>query len=311
MIRLWAYFKLFRWKNLLMVLLAQGLFRYAIAGPFFWDMGAELPLHHIWFMLLVLSTVLIAAAGYAINDYFDLRTDRINKPDKQILGRILDRRDAIVAHKLLNVLGVCMGLALAIHLRSYLMFVLFLLVPAALWLYSIRWKKTSLLGNVMVALMAAMVTGLVWYSEYRAAGLYTGIDMDQLSGLGTMALFYGLFAFFTNLIREIYKDVQDLRGDAASGARTFPVLAGLRKTKSLVIILLVITIILIAMFSFWLEAQSLVVPVVYLGMLVQIPLLLMIPASRMARTSPKFGTLQKYMKWIMLVGLLSMLFVSI
>jgi 4-hydroxybenzoate polyprenyltransferase len=309
--KLWAYFRLFRWKNLLMILLAQMLFRYAIAGPVFWEMGMELPLHKVWFLLLVLSTLMISAAGYAINDYFDLRADRINKPDMLIIGRILDRRDAILAHKLLNVAGVLIGLALAFHVRSYLLLLAFLLIPAALWLYSIRWKRSLLVGNIMVALLAAMVTGIVWYTEQRAAQLFTDTDMAGLSHMGVMALFYSLFAFTTNLVREIFKDVQDLRGDAASGARTFPVVAGVRKTVWLATVLLILNVVLIGMFSFWLEARSLIVPVVYLGVAVQIPLLLMIPASRVARTSDRFGKLQRYMKWIMLIGLLSMLFVSL
>ena len=74
--------------------------RYCIISPFLQINNFSLQLDNLRFFLLVLTTILIAAAGYVINDYFDVRTDRINKPDKVIIDSGIHRRSAIFLHSI-------------------------------------------------------------------------------------------------------------------------------------------------------------------------------------------------------------------
>src|SRR5690606_19191379 len=161
--------------------------------------------------LIVLSTLLIAAAGYIINDYFDVKIDLVNKPKRVIVGRYLKRRMAIGTHQLLNVLGVIAGL-----LVSYKVALVNIFSVSPLWLDSERYKRQLLIGNVAVSLLTALSLMIltVHYPQNRK-----------------LIFIYAVFAFFISLIREIVKDIEDMKGDAFHGCRTLPIVVGIRRTK--------------------------------------------------------------------------------
>ena len=105
-----AFFQLVRVLNLLFIVLTQALFLYFIVVPMMKYKEHSPALPHKYFILLCLSSVLVAAAGYIINDYFDLNIDRINKPAKIVVEKIIKRRWAIIWHWVLSLAGVIKGL---------------------------------------------------------------------------------------------------------------------------------------------------------------------------------------------------------
>ena len=268
-------------QNLLIVVLTQVMARLFLVGA---EPGQSrlrlLTDSSLW--LLSLSTVCIAAAGYIINDYFDVKIDLINKPERVVIGRYLKRRVAMGVHQILNVIGCIIGLYV-----SKWVFLADVLAASLLWYYSAQFKKQPLVGNVVISLLTALSL-LVLAIYYRQNT--------------NMVLIYALFSFGISLIREIIKDMQDIRGDARFGCRTLPIVWGLRRTKYLLYAL-------IGLFagSLFLSAGSLHnsrLTLTFLALLLPIGWLLY--RLIMADTRRDFGYLSNLCKIIILLGVLSM-----
>lgn len=198
---------LIRARNLVMIVLSQALVQACLLAP-----GVDwAKLLDPGFQVLVLSTVCIAAAGYIINDYYDVKIDAINKPDRLLVGRRIRRRRAMFAHLILSAVGVLLGLLLSIPVALINLGAVLLL-----WGYSARLKKMLLVGNVVIALLSASML------------LVVAVYNDTLNRI---TLGFALFALLISLIREIIKDVEDMKGDASFDCRTLPIVAGLRGTK--------------------------------------------------------------------------------
>ncbi len=211
------------------------------------DLGPRMPLLH--FILLVLSTVLVAAAGNVINDYFDTRIDRVNKPGEVIVGRSVKRRVAMTGHLVLSGLGLVLGCFVA--WRSGLLHLA--LIPAfaigALWTYSTTFKRRLLIGNGLVATLSALVPLTVGLYEIpllqRALDGPLSIPMADGNELVIMPAYEGLwywisgytaFAFLSTLVRELQKDMADVKGDAAEGCRTVPIVWGMGWARTLTLL---------------------------------------------------------------------------
>jgi 4-hydroxybenzoate polyprenyltransferase len=304
--KLGAFLSLVRWYNLIMVALTQYLFRYFIIRPVFYARGYELPLSSFDFFLLVLATMLVSAAGYAINDYFDLRIDRINKPDRVIVGRLLSRRSAILAHWILNTLGVLLGVYLSWQIRYWPLALIFMAVPFILWLYSIRFKRSFLTGNITVAVLSAMVVALVWLVEYRAALLQFEVP-NELLQVGFYARLYAFFAFITTLIREVVKDMEDYNGDKKTGCRSLAVVAGLETSRKVGMSLMILMLLLIGVYLYSLAVIGSIVLLAYFLFVIIVPLLLALLHLSKALGFFDFGVIQRVLKLIMLAGVLSMI----
>lgn len=304
-----AYLRLFRWPNLLMVATIQYLFRYAIIQPLLQSQGLELALTHGEFFLIVLATMLITAAGYAINDYFDLRTDRINKPQRIILGRKISRRSAIFYHSLFNVIAVLLGAYMAIRVQYWPLLFVFLIVPTLLWLYSIRYKRKFLMGNIIVAILAGFVVAIVWVFESHALAAEGIRDVDFMN-ISYFSRVYALFAFLTTLLREIVKDIEDIKGDAKTGCKTIPVVAGVHSTKKLLIFLTVTIIILVGWFQIFILLRDFDLLFAYLLLAVQIPFIIMINKIMTAKEKADYRNISLFSKMVMMAGVFSMFIFS-
>jgi 4-hydroxybenzoate polyprenyltransferase len=156
-----AFIKLIRLPNLIIIVLTQYAIRYgiiyAILNSVSDDVEVSLLMSNLDFFLLCLSTVMIAAAGYIINDYFDVRVDRVNRPDKIIVGKHLKRRIAMGSHVIINSIAIIIAGYLAYKIGDWKLIFIQLLAAGALWYYSIIFKKQVLIGNIIVALLAALV----------------------------------------------------------------------------------------------------------------------------------------------------------
>jgi len=277
-----GFLRLIRVQNLLIIVATQYLARVALIGPRTdWVQLLADPA----LALLSCSTVCIAAAGYIINDYFDIKIDIINKPERVVIGRYLRRRVAMGAHQVLNLIGLAIGLYL-----SKWIFLLDLVSITLLWFYSARFKRQPFIGNFVVSFLTALslVVLAVYYQR----------QVDLL-------LIYALFSFCISLVREIIKDMEDVKGDARFGCRTLPILWGLRRTKQLLYI--VIASFIAMLFSM---AHSLANPQLgWIFIVLLIPITWLVYRLVLADTKRDFSYLSSLCKIIMLLGVVSMAWV--
>ncbi|MEY5000791.1 MAG: hypothetical protein RLZZ211_827 [Bacteroidota bacterium] len=234
------FFRLIRVKNLLAILLAMLGVAYFLhkENPY-----VVIDFHAFHYGLLICSTLIIAAAGHIINDYFDLKADRINKPEELILTKYMAKRWAILANWILNILGFLMAVILSWHYHTLLFIFVHLLSINLLWFYSAYWKRKLLLGTAVLAALPGLVLFLSsWFfqvlnersasfSPYREETWSTFLDYRFI-------YFVAICAFFINLSREIIKDIRDIPGDSLIDAHTIPRKIGAQKSSLLALIIL-------------------------------------------------------------------------
>lgn len=250
-----AFLKLIRFPNLLIIALTQYLIRWCIISPMLTKQAVEKgvslqsQMSEMDFFLLCISTVMIAAAGYIINDYFDLRTDRINKPEKIIVGRHIKRRVAMGAHMTINALGLLLGAYVALKVGVWKLVFVHIFASASLWFYSTNFKRQLIIGNVVIALLAGLIPLVVGLFEITLLNAhYHKILRIYEMSFNTIAywvLGYAFFAFLFTLVREVTKDVMDMKGDEANACLTIPIVWGVKKTKVIIISMYVVILVLL------------------------------------------------------------------
>jgi 4-hydroxybenzoate polyprenyltransferase len=318
-----AFLKLIRWQNLLMVILTMVLMRYAVIGPVLSKIGViltsgsgeELPmtlqLPWYYFVLLVTATVLITAGGYVINDYFDIKTDLINK-GKVIVGTKIPRRQAMMWHSVFNIAGVAAGFYISYKAGYVWLGTLFLVVSGLLYFYSASYKRQFLIGNIIVALLTAMVPMLVAFYEWPALYKYYAVNAIRLPNINFINYWVGgfaLFAFLTNLIREIIKDIEDFEGDIAYGRNTVPVVIGVLSAKIVSVCLILITIILL--YLTWHFFINDIITLIYFTVTIVLPLLYVIYKLLISSEKKQLHIASRVMKIVMLTGVLYSVVVKI
>lgn len=284
------FLRLIRVSNLLIITFTQ-VFAYYFLTPSI----SYQSLLHPEFLYLLLSTFLVAAGGYIINDYMDVMLDLINKPGKVIVGNTISRRWAMFLHLLLNSLALFFALLISKKIA-----LLVLICAICLWLYSQFLKKTYLAGNLLVAALTAFTIWIlyVFNPNIMQAGIWV----------------YSLFAFGTTLIREIIKDAEDLRGDQKFKSRTLPIVVGIRKTKNVLFFLQVVLIFLCMVFCTSFVALSyssesiFVVFLLYMLGLVILPMFAQAWMIKIADVKKDFTRLSLLSKLVMLSGIVSMIF---
>jgi len=260
-----SWLRLIRWSNLLIILLTQLLAWWCLIVPVQQHAPGTLLLTPFNFSLLCLSTVLIAAAGYIINDYFDIRIDAINKPDKVILERQIPRKRAIIVHSVLNVLALLLAGIVAWQARHLEWLLLQAGCTYLLWRYSTTWKRQFMTGNLVVAFMTALtILALVLYEPglqrfFKKCIFVNPMDASYHLNPLLMLGFFCFFAFILTWMREIVKDMEDYKGDAEEGCITMPIKWGLKRTIHFIRFLGIIASVVIGLSAgafFYLDAMS-------------------------------------------------------
>jgi 4-hydroxybenzoate polyprenyltransferase len=311
-----GFFKLIRWQNLLIVALTMVMMRYFIIEPLLSKVpvsvvGAaqgsqflELKLPLADFIILVLSTLLITAGGYVINDYFDIKTDLINRGEV-IVGTKIPRRQAMMLHNIFNIVGVAGGLFISARAGYLLLGLLFLIVSGMLYFYSATYKRQFLIGNIIVAFLTAMVPMLVIIYEWPALYKFYSVNAAEVPHLGFLFYWAGgfaLFAFLTTLAREVIKDIEDFEGDLAYGRNTMPVVLGVTGSKIVAVSLIIITAALLYLAWYFFVNDK--ITLVYISATIALPLLYVIFQVTVSKTRRELHSASRLMKLIMLAGIL-------
>lgn len=310
-------FRLIRWQNLLFLAILMWVLEKWLVVPLLYSHGGlpeVLPEPILW--LLILSVVLIAAGGYVINDYFDIKIDRINRPDSVVVGETMTKPAAMHLSIGLSVAGILVGLLVAWLCRSWTLGIVILLMPGLLWFYSSAYKRQFLVGNLIVAFASAVVPMLLGLAN---EGMFLPFIMahdfqpilDQLQPvirvIYTWLGGFALMIFLYTWIREVIKDLQDQMGDRELECRTLPIKVGELWTKILLTVMIAITIGVLCWFVFGLLPfphtwNSMSVRYLTFGLI--IPLLCVLALVWAARIPSDYRNAQRLMKLAMLLGLL-------
>lgn len=306
-----AFLRLIRYPNLIYIALTQFLLQYCVVAPVLEYNGEGPSLSWPSFFLLSLSTVLIAAAGNIINDYFDINIDIINKPEKMVLDKIINRRWAMAWHTIFNMAGVSIGFIVAWQIGQIYLGLTQVICSLILWFYSTSFKRQILIGNVLISLLTALAVVVVGfyekqiYESFEAIMSPAGRKLIQIIGV------YALFAFVISLVREIVKDLEDMIGDAKDGCRTIPIVWGVAAAKRICyMLLLALQVLIVAVeirigFIGWWPA------IIYLVVFVQAPAYYIYTLLKKAHLPEHYHRVSSLVKWLMLTGILSMIFFKI
>lgn len=306
-----AFLKLIRYPNLIYIGLTQFLLQFCVVAPVLANSGERPSLSVLCFVLLCISTVLVAAGGYIINDYFDINIDIVNKPDKMVLDKIISRRWAMAWHTLFNMAGVSIGFIVAWKIGQIYLGFTQVLCSLLLWFYSTSFKRQVLIGNVVISLLTALSVVVVGfyekqiYESLEAIMSTAGRKLIQIIGV------YATFAFVISMIREVVKDLEDMIGDSKDGCRTIPIVWGVLPAKRLCYGLLLVLQVLLLLVEIRVAIPGWYLAIAYLLLLVQAPAIYIWFLLKKAHLPEHYHKVSSLIKWVMLSGILSMIFFKI
>jgi len=305
------FLRLVRWPNLVIVFLTQLLAWVCVIHPLQFQ-GNTLLLGFSNFLFVAFSTVLIAGAGYIINDYFDIRIDNINKPEKMVLEKAIPRRMAILMHSALNIVALLFAAVVALKGSHPEWITLQLCCTLLLWFYSTHLKQRFAIGNLAVAFLTALtIITLILYepvlhSYMKRRAFVTGPN-GILPNPVWVLLTYAYFAFMLTWMREIVKDMEDLKGDEAEGCITMPIRWGLAKSTRFTLLLgtTVLIPLSIAAWQLLMSRDWLLGSYCLLALI--LPVAVWIFFLPKAATTTHYAKASRYLKLIMVAGIGSLI----
>lgn len=308
-----SFFGIIRWPNLLMIAIMMLLVYHCVMSPLAYYSTIDVFPSSYAFYLLVISLIFITAGGYVINDYFDVETDKFNKPEKIFIPNVFSHKEAKLFYVILTFIGLASGLVssvMVLNVKFYMLFAVIVLIACSLYSYSSTYKRKLFVGNLIVSLLVAISVFLPYLFEI----LYLSDNLLVLSTCNDLAknivyfvLIYTVFAFVLTLIREIIKDAEDTEGDGRTHCRTIPVVFGLNKTKAILYVLIVLLLVLLSVYELILFELELFVAFAFMAF-VSLSSVLVIVKIYKAKKYQDFHSLSVMSKVMMLIGLLSMLF---
>jgi 4-hydroxybenzoate polyprenyltransferase len=307
--------RLIRWPNLVFIALTQAIFYYAVIlpvlPPAYYQLFQKLTLP--LFTLLLLASVFIAAAGYIINDYFDINIDRVNKPDKMVVERVIKRRWAMIFHIVLTIAGLALSLYVSAK-TSKVIFFANACCALLLWVYSTTFKKKLLSGNIIISALTAW-TIIVLYFAVNTVYLNPFkqhpdviFAMNQIFKFGVL---YAGFAFIISLIREVVKDMEDMEGDARYSCKTMPIVWGIPASKVFAGVWMVVLTGAIAIIITYMLQKGWWMYALYCFTLLIIPLIIILKEFYKVQNTKGYHNISSKLKLVMLAGILSMLLLKI
>jgi 4-hydroxybenzoate polyprenyltransferase len=294
------FLNLIRWKNLLMIALMQLLIKYALFEPF----NVAITLNGFGFSLLVIATLCIAAAGYIINDIYDVETDIVNKPNKVIIDKHISEKTAFNLYIVFTIIGVGLGFYLSNLIGKSGFATLFVIISALLYIYATYLKQITLVGNIVVSALVAF--SIIIVGLFELLPVITSQNQQTQLTFFTILRDYAIFAFLINFIREIVKDIEDIDGDYKTDMKTLPIVIGRDRAGKVVFALSLISLAIIIYYVVtYLYKHNIAVG--YFLIFVIAPLLYFSVKSFTAETNKEWHYLSNILKLILLFGILSLL----
>lgn len=322
-----AYIKILRLPNLVLLALTMFAVRYCLIGGwlaqasyYYQTIDTVAPINfsmsNFYFGFLVLSSVLIAAAGFIINDYFDMKADRINRPGSNIVGKGVSRRMAIFLHVTLNAIGLVIGVYLAWKSHAWRLIGVQVFSILLLWVYSSYLKKRAGYGDLAISFLTLLVPISVYLYEAAfgfqnlAKELGTIIEQTELPATARLRLVpyavmgYAIVAALTNFIRQNFKDLEQLQGDRETHYHTLPLVWGENNTRKLAVGLTLITFVLIALTQYIMFIWGLKIMLLYTIIAIQLPLATILVIAMRARQKTHYALLNRLVYVIMIMGVI-------
>jgi 4-hydroxybenzoate polyprenyltransferase len=257
----------------------------------------------------MIASVLIAAGGYIINDYFDLNIDQVNKPNKNVINSVINRRWAILWHLIFSLLGI-FTTAVAVSFQKWYLIIANIICVLLLWFYSTSFKRQVLIGNIVIALLTAWTVLILFFAKVPFIAAFGASD-ELTVKFFRIAFLYAGFAFILSIIREAIKDVEDMEGDRKYGCKTLPIVAGLTATKIYTTVWIVVLIAALIILQLYVLQFGWWWAIIYNIVFVIFPLIYLFLKNYKAVSTKNFSYLSSLAKWIMLGGILSMIFLRI
>lgn len=278
--------------------------RWCLIYPILKVQNFELQLSDFHFFLLVLSTVMIAAAGYIINDYFDVNIDKINKPERLVIDKGVKRRWAILAHTFINIGAILIALYVSYAIGLWKLVAIHIICASGLWFYSTTFKRQFFIGNFIIAVFSAIVPMIVGIYELLACYKFYGTSGFDLNFKSFWIYILGVsfFAFLITLLREIIKDIEDYKGDKEYGCSTIPIVLGKKSAVAIVVGIAIATMVCLGYLQFRQFMFNDMNAFYYFTFVLQLPFVLLIYKTIRAQTSKAFHFIGQVAKFIMLMG---------
>jgi len=303
-----AFIKMIRLPNLFFIALTQILFHTAVLDTILLPLGTGPSIDGWNFILLVVSSVLIAAAGYIINDYFDINIDQINKPTANVVDKIVSRRWAMAWHFVLSGVGLLLSAWVAWRTGFWYILLGNFMCVLLLFGYSVSLKRKLLFGNILISLLTAWVILVIGLAEFTSPVLTSSKIVEASGKIIRLSLLYAGFAFISSLIREAIKDIEDLQGDERYGCRTMPIVWGVNAAKVYIAVWLVVILALLVILQVYVARFEWWWAMVYSIVFIIGPFVLIFFQLYKAKDQKDYHRLSNWTKLVMLTGILSMIF---
>ena len=281
--------------------------RYFVIDAVFTKHDLELSVGTLPFLLMMISTLATAAAGYVLNDYYDIGIDQINCPGRIVLGKSISLKTGYHIAWGLLLIGMLAGLAMTLLISRPWSFLIYLFAGVLTWRYAVKLKRMYLWGNLTVSFLTALTIALPLIFEIVTFSKQP--DFEKVyNALVTSGIVVGAFAMFAGLLnftREIIKDIEDMEGDKAFGCRTIPLVNGQDKAVYFSGILGILILVLLLLCNYALMHSTLRFTGYYLISIIALMLYFLFRLIR-SRHASDFHFLSTLLKIIMITGILSM-----
>ncbi len=227
-----SLFSVIRGYNIPIIILAQYLSAIFILAP---EKRALSILLDLNLFLLVSASAITIASGYIINNFYDSQKDLINRPNKSTLDRLVSQSTKLKVYFSLNFLAAVLAL-----FSSWQAFIFFSVYIFMIWFYSHKIKKYAVIGNLTATLMAVIPFFAIMLHYYNNISFE---EIENYKGHFAVIFAHACFLFLLLLIREMIKDLENLKGDLANNYQTIPIRFGEKVSKKIITVLTLFTIV--------------------------------------------------------------------